>query len=549
MWQSGTATDYFDLLKQLEEIATGRHMATAAISAGGTGYTVGDILSIAGGTKTHTATLEVTTVAAGVITGLRIQHGGAYTVDPTTTGNAVTGGTGINATVNLTMLGTGWTTVRKSQRAVSATIAAGGSGYTVNDKITVEGGLGIGVSGDVTPAIFNVDTEAAGVVTAVSVVTADRGSYEETAANPRTTTGGTGTGCTLNVTYADIHDDHSVLAMSGAATGSPDDPVVGLWTYEDTQGIFDVRNYALFGFTTWNDTVLFGAQAGISPGLKDTAGTRAPNKDNNKGCPNLPLKDNDGGGAFPLNFWFAINDRRIVGVVQISTALIDCFSSFYLGFTNGFGTTEEIPYPMFIGSSATKADTSALDNSTSPVTTSIVQCLNEDNWTQGPAYFLDPAAAWIRVSSGTLNASNTPGVDQTNYVMYPFEYGGTPLRPVASSTPDDILSSSVGALTFRDMTEGAIAVTPAWRLMPTPDSGDAQRLLIPSTIIVSEGSGLNDLRYPFGELDGVFWFSYADGGVSAGPGDFFDQGADRYRVFRTGHRTELDVDFFAILEA
>lgn len=78
-------------------------------------------------------------------------------------------------------------------KAYSATIAAGGTGYTVGDDITLSGGT------STTAAVFNVDTVSGGVVTAVSVVTA--GDYTVKPGDPVSTTGGTGTGCTLNVTW------------------------------------------------------------------------------------------------------------------------------------------------------------------------------------------------------------------------------------------------------------------------------------------------------------------------------------------------------------
>jgi len=78
--------------------------------------------------------------------------------------------------------------------ALSATVAAGGTGYTVGDDITLVGGTG-------TASVFNVDTVSGGVVTAVSIVTA--GSYTVKPTDPVSTTGGTGTGCTLNVTFDD----------------------------------------------------------------------------------------------------------------------------------------------------------------------------------------------------------------------------------------------------------------------------------------------------------------------------------------------------------
>src|SRR3990167_9693995 len=76
--------------------------AVAAVAAGGTGYTAGDILTVVGGTGTA-ATIKVLTVAAGVVATAVVQTGGAYTVLPTVTPATVTGGTGNDdATFTLT---------------------------------------------------------------------------------------------------------------------------------------------------------------------------------------------------------------------------------------------------------------------------------------------------------------------------------------------------------------------------------------------------------------------------------------------------------------
>ena len=106
-FNSGTATDYLDLLDDLVAVVTSRHLSTVAVNSGGTGHAVGDIIDITatGATSTHVARLEVTSVAAGVIDGIRVYRGGAYTVDPTTTtGNAqsATTGSGTGATFDLT---------------------------------------------------------------------------------------------------------------------------------------------------------------------------------------------------------------------------------------------------------------------------------------------------------------------------------------------------------------------------------------------------------------------------------------------------------------
>lgn len=82
---------------------------------------------------------------------------------------------------------------RIPEKAASATVAAGGTGYTNGDTLTLAGGT------FVQAATFTA-TVSGGVVTAVTPV--NPGAYTTTPSNAASTTGGTGSGCTLNVTYS-----------------------------------------------------------------------------------------------------------------------------------------------------------------------------------------------------------------------------------------------------------------------------------------------------------------------------------------------------------
>jgi hypothetical protein len=75
----------------------------------------------------------------------------------------------------------------------AATIGAGGTGYVVGDIVTLVGGTAD------TVATFRVDTAPGGVVSAVSPI--QRGDYDVLPTMPAATTGGTGAGLTLNVTF------------------------------------------------------------------------------------------------------------------------------------------------------------------------------------------------------------------------------------------------------------------------------------------------------------------------------------------------------------
>jgi hypothetical protein len=71
----------------------------------GTGYAVNDVLTIPGGTYTTPATLKVTSVYNGVVTGITIANGGAYYMAPPLSGVAPTGGSGTGLVLNLSMNG------------------------------------------------------------------------------------------------------------------------------------------------------------------------------------------------------------------------------------------------------------------------------------------------------------------------------------------------------------------------------------------------------------------------------------------------------------
>jgi hypothetical protein len=114
-WIKGSSTGQIDFSNDLAAIlsASANSVATAAVNAAGTGYVVGDILTVAGGTANVTAQIEVVTIGgSGDITAVRIFNAGSYTVNPTLTANAVTGGTGSAATINLTVSSVGWTVDR-----------------------------------------------------------------------------------------------------------------------------------------------------------------------------------------------------------------------------------------------------------------------------------------------------------------------------------------------------------------------------------------------------------------------------------------------------
>jgi hypothetical protein len=77
-------------------------LSAASVSAGGTGYAVGDIVTLGGGTFTQAAQAKVTSVSGGVVTGLLIYFIGiGYTATPSNS-VSTTGGSGSGLTITAT---------------------------------------------------------------------------------------------------------------------------------------------------------------------------------------------------------------------------------------------------------------------------------------------------------------------------------------------------------------------------------------------------------------------------------------------------------------
>ena len=112
-----------------------RQTSGVTINSGGTGYTVGDTLTVVGGTGTA-AQFTVATVSSGVITTITLAIGGAYSALPTFPAS-VSGGTGSSATFTFTDM---------SLSATPVTITAAGSGYVEQPTVTFSGGGGSGAA-------------------------------------------------------------------------------------------------------------------------------------------------------------------------------------------------------------------------------------------------------------------------------------------------------------------------------------------------------------------------------------------------------------------
>ena len=85
-----------------------------------------------------------------------------------------------------------------TKEATAAAIAGGGTGYALNDILTVTGGTG-------TAATLRVTSVAGGVIDGIAIETGGRYTVDPT--NPVAVTGGGGTGATFNLTLAQVNRD------------------------------------------------------------------------------------------------------------------------------------------------------------------------------------------------------------------------------------------------------------------------------------------------------------------------------------------------------
>lgn len=536
-YNSGTATDYIDLLDQLVEVVTSRHLDEIAINAAGTGYVVGDVLGIdgTGATATHVAQIEVRAVGgSGEITTARIYRGGAYTVDPTTTtGNSASGGSGASATFDLTFAATGWTQLARESEAVSATVDTAGNGYNVNDTLTLVGGV---LAPGGSAATFNVDTLTGGAGTGVATVSlVSAGDYEVFPADPvLTTNDGTGdNACTLDVTWQDVAGD-TIVVLQGDA-GSATDPLVGIKTYSsetDETGLNAVANWALFGMTSWSGTQALHQQSNVSPGFSTAADGAITTSVTGDGA-FVPLK---GADAFNIEWRIAATGRRVVLMAKIESATTTYYAHASFGLLNQFGTSTEYAFPAYVAGTSDRKRVWYRD--TSSIFGGLSEVIMRAN---GPFFVWAPEGQWIRCWNATISSNQltTPAYDVISTapraMIWPLGVAQT------HETIDDRLWDDPGAAGFDndDLTLIANAVA----IHRTPDSGGDAFPLLPVTAMQHDSA--SDAYRIFGAIEGVWWIHDGGEGISSEDREF--QGALAFELFQNGTRVE-PFSFLALQE-
>lgn len=540
-WIKGTATNYRTMLDQLIQIATSNHIDSATIVAGGTGFAVDNIITFTDGTFTHAGKLRVTSVGGGgAITGVIVEEGGAYTVNPDLTANpnwTVSPAGGSGATFDLTMNSEPWTIERRAQEAVSATIANGGSGYSVGNTLTLAmtGGGILGATGYGVAPVFQVATVGGGgAITSVTLVTS--GHLERvpdvdtgTGGFQAQVTGGAGTGAVLTVTYQNVDSTkEDVVVLSGPGESGTDQILCAFRTFQelDVSGLNTVRNWQLLGLVEWNPALALHAQNNISIGLDSTTGVKLAGG----GC-FMVLKETD---SRDIDFWMSVTNRRIILICKVRTATTTFYPSMYVGFINAFETTNENPYPLWIQGSSSRSNSWFGDTVIARIT-GLSDAYAISSHTNGPAqYRVNGVWTAFKNSTGSDGGSPTRNAD-SDYTIGPA--GLVTLLPPAD---DQITQLPSNGLSFESIHPASgVPGTTVRRLRPTINTGDDIRILIPLSVLSTDNPTGMFIYLVHGELDGCWWISASDPTLDLTSEDVQKVGADRYLVFQNGNQNQI----------
>ena len=410
---------YRTLLNRLRDFATNDHVATAVVAAGGTGYSVGDILTVSGGTPSTVAcTAQVLTLSGSAVATVKIRQSGAYSANPSTpaaTTVVPAGGTG--CTLTLTFTGVLWTVNRDDQTAP-------------HDATEIE------------------------------------------------------------------------LQLQGVGDGA-DAIYVGVRSY-NIGGV--AHNWELSGFTGFNAGLSWANQAGKSPGPVDT-----------------PIASNNGAfvllsNAISTDYWFNVDGRRIICVFKVGNN----FSSMYLGWLNQYATSTEYPYPLLVMGCSNDAD--QVHSSSVISYSGISDPVRVGSSGVGPGFVRFTDGQWYSI----FNSDNVSGGRDASTALVVLPAGNAP-------TPSGADLWYATSDRFNGVVpQSAIPGVPAVAWAPTDDSGGNIFPLLPCTLLMATPS-----VQLLGEMDDVYWVP-AFGTLT--PEDVINTD---FTAFQCGNRTE-DWAFFAM---
>jgi len=584
-WFKGTATDYHDFLDKLNILAQDDHISALAIYDGGTGYSVGDTITLAGGTKNHEPEVEVrgvssgdyatvATVAAGgtgYVIGDKIYlASGTYIVPPELEVLTVSGTTVLTVQINNPG-------ISSSNPGNPVATTTDGSGVNLTLNMTWTSGTGI-----ITDAVIN-----------------DAGVYTAQASNPvsQNTSSGSGTGAKFTVTYTDTAWETKInyeakeatgVAISVAGTGyAQDDKVTivgGTATtatvvnidsvsggVPQTVSIYSAGEYSSTpsnpastsggsgsGLTltmTWTDTtnerkylMLHNTNSDQYVGFKgykvtspETAyliqatGFTGFNSlstpwDEQPGS-SVADPDNSGtwvplsGGVSPTTvyYWISIQDERMVAAFKVASV----YPNMYVGAIDPFLTASEYAYPQLVMGCIAKE---------SPYTYGGVDFAGMNNpgaYAAGSSAY--PGPAWLRSPDGSFKQVLNFYVNVGSPLYWTGGLGVTPAGHTDNSAPAAPNAWYSTQIDWRDMFTQTISILAGQKELKRVND---EFVIIPC-IIAS-----NAERKQYGSMRGVFCIK-PDGVINAEDRIWIN--GEAYRAFQNCSKSNRNY-FFVLKE-
>ena len=430
---------HHDLMNKRVLFMCSQHVATVTVTAGGTsGYAVGDTFTFTDASAHFDPVFEVTGVTAGVIDsdGLRINSNGAFALQVASIASITTAGTGyvvgdilelqggsarVKAKIEVTSVGgsgdvTGVSVIEgggvysTTAGAAGATVGVGNSDPT----LTYAGDDACAVTVTDTPLI----TPLTGInLTAVSV----SGTGTVTVTITLAETGWTVDDRNTNNTVINSVNNEKEVVLVGDATGVTNKPYIWYRTFSETVTTTTHSGIACGGLIAHNPLIELWEHNPISTGLLSNT-TMATTMAATMAMPDT------GAGHDDIDFWFAADDthfREVCQVKDTASATDDgIYLHHYAGFLDRIGTETENPYPLYIFAS--------MRDPTSAVTASSINLtgLAEQRCASNGCSFLYDTQAGAFQSIRNADGLANPATEAWN--VYPASYP----RPNDGSTGD-----------------------------------------------------------------------------------------------------------------
>ena len=397
-------------------MATSQHVATVVINNGGTGgtYVVGDIVTLTHAGALLDARFEVLTVSAGQILTMRIQDNGAFSNRLT---SAVVGGAAGSGYAVGDILELQGGTQREKGKVQVATLSGSavatvtvfetGGAYTVAPSAS-DTTVGIGPAAFAGDDACTITPTMTGMIGTTGLAVTGGGGTGATVDITLAETGWTVDDRNTNQRTENSLTDEKEVVLLGDATGMTNKPYVAMITATRTSGINDRYSIAINGMVAHNPALDLYQSPLIHPSINTSTGILQ------RGayilCPEDQLQE--------IDFWLSIDTFRISVVTNNNPAAVNTdngeYMRMHMGLMNSYGTESENPYPMMVGASSSlpEIDPHSANESISGLPECVAPTSEVSPW----AFFEAENSLWRDVTNGNNLAV---GGDHF-YIAYPF---------------------------------------------------------------------------------------------------------------------------------